>query len=424
MYSLGIITSFLWGAGQNLPYKQIYFYGIGPGDFVFLAFLMFAAVIPSIYGPLLRSAVRLRGYFYLITAFVGLTLISSTLNAFTWGIEGNDIVEIFRPFYYFLIVAFVALWTSRYGSSKLIIAFVCGVLFAGVVAYLNPSLEDYAGTNVLWNPNVIGNTIAIGVVLVSLLIFNGRLVVAAGLIVPLLVLAAFTFSKGTWAMSLLGAAACTIAAFGVNDDRSGRSFGKFAFTAVIVGFVVSGIQYFDIIYDLVQLKLEATQFGDSASEGGTTAARFGFAIASLQLALENPLTGVGISNYEPAYNSLRDYLGNYFWETDNPHSAWLYIVSCIGFPALAIFALIVLYPLKSLWWQISLPPLAKRGYMLCVAAVLILSGAVVSHILTHYFMWFFTGVVMGRQSQTSRHLEVVPNSYINRRGRSPVPNAN
>jgi O-antigen ligase len=124
--------------------------------------------------------------------------------------------------------------------------------------------------------------------------------------------------------------------------------------------------------------------------------------ASLVLAAENPLTGVGISNYERAYDSLRHYLGNDFWETDNPHSAWLYVAACIGLPALSIFVLIVLYPLKRLSPHVPLPPLAKRCYILCVASVFIISGAVVSHILTHYLMWFFTGVVLGRQLQAYR----------------------
>jgi O-antigen ligase len=402
MRFLGLVITFLWGIGQNFQYKQIYFYGIGPGDFIFLAFLMFAAVVPSIHRPLLQSPFKLRGYFYLITTFVGLTLISSALNAFTWGIEGNDIVEIFRPFYYFLIVAFVALWTSHYGSSKFIVAFVCGILFAGVVAYLNPSLEGPASTNVLWNPNVIGNTIAIGVVLVSLLLLNGRFAIAAALLVPLLLLSVFTFSKGTWVMTLLGASACLIVGFGIKGKRGTIPLGKFAFSATVIGIVAISVQYFDVIYELVRLKLEVTQIGDSATAGGSFAARFSYVDASLVLAAQNPLTGVGISNYERAYDSLRHYLGNDFWETDNPHSAWLYVVSCIGIPALGVFVLIVLYPLRRLWPQIPLPPFAKSSYMLCVASIFIISGAVVSHILTHYFMWFFTGAVIGRQLQVSR----------------------
>jgi O-antigen ligase len=408
MRTLGLVISFLWGIGQNLQYQQIYFYGIGPGDFLFLGFLMFAVVSPSIRGLLWESAFRLRSYLYLIIIFVGLTLISSAVNAFTWGIEGNDIVEIFRPLYYFLVVAFVSLWTSHYGSSKFIAAFVCGILLAAVVAYVNPSLEGYAGTNVLWNPNVIGNTIAIGVVFVSLLLLNRRFAIAAALLVPLLLLSVFTFSKGTWVMTLLGASACVIVGFGIRGKRGTIPIGKFVFSAAVIGIVAISILYFDVIYELVQLKLEVTQIGESASAGGSFAARFSFVDASLTLAVQNPLTGVGISNFERAYDSLRYYLGNDYWETDNPHSAWLYVLSCIGFPALGVFVLIVLYPLRRLSSQIPLPPLAKRSYMLCVASVFVLSGAVVSHILTHYFMWFFTGAVLGRQSTSPLSSSALP----------------
>lgn len=395
MYFVGLMVSFLWGIGQNLPYDKIYWYGIGPGDFVFLYYLALAAVVPAMHRPLLRSLTTLRIYLYLVVVFVGLTLLSSFINAPTWGIEGNDVIEIFRPLYYFLIVVFVAAWIARYGLSKLLVAFLCGILLSGFIAFVNPVWEDYAGFNVLWNPNVIGNILAIGLVLASLLILDNRFASAAFFIVPLLVLTLFTFSKGTWLMALLALSACLTAAISVARNSKRRFVGKSIFAAAIVSIAAAGALYFDIIYDLVSFKLQTTQFDYSASEGGTVAARAGFVVASLHLGFENPLTGVGISNYERAYDSLRDKLGENFWETDNPHSAWLYVIACIGFPAFAVFMLIVLYPLWQLWRQICLPPFRKKIYIFCVSAVFFLSGAVLLHLLTQYYLWVFTGMVIG-----------------------------
>lgn len=397
MTILGPILAFFWGIGQNLPaeYEQFYFAGIGPGDMLFLMFLLFSAVYPPLRARLFQSIIRLRSYLYLVVAFVGFTLLSSFVNIFIWGFEERDLVEIFRPLYYFLMVAYIATYTDRNGPTWIVLAFLTGILFSGIIAYLNPSQNDVLGFLVLWNPNVVGNILAIGIVLASLLILSGRFIPALFFISAFVILAVFTYSKGTWLMSLLGLIACLVAALSLKMDRRTWMVGKLVFIAGIGGVLAIGIQNYDALYELVSFKLVTTQLDDSASEGGTFAARYGFALASLQLALENPLTGVGISNFGPAYDSLSDMLGANYWETDNPHSAWLYVLACIGFPGLVVLVLLVLYPIRQLAARLELRPMAKILYIGCVSAVFLISGAVVLHIITQYFLWFFTGVVAG-----------------------------
>lgn len=396
MRILGPVLAFFWGIGQNLPYSQFYLAGIGPGDLLFLAFLLFTAVYPPARSGFFQSIIRLRRYFYLVVVFVGFTLTSSTVNAFIWGFEGKDLVEIFRPFYYFLIVAYVAAYTKRNGPDKIILAFLTGILVSAIVAYLNPSNDNVVGFSVLWNPNVIGNMLAIGMVLASLLILNGRLLSALPFVAAFLVLAVFTYSKGTWLMSFLALTACLIAALGLGAKRPAWMSNKFVFIAGVAGLLVLAVQYYDALYGLVSFKLQTTQFGDTAVEGGTLAARYGFVIASLQLAIENPVFGVGISNFQPAYDSLRDMLGANYWETDNPHSAWLYVLATGGFPALALAVLLVLYPIHRLAADLTLSSGKKILYVGCVTAVFIISGAVLLHLVTQYFLWFFTGLIVGR----------------------------
>ena len=311
----------LLGIGQNLPFDEIYVQGIGAGDFLFLGLLALLMGHPPTRDSLLAQAGRQRELAMLMLVFVMLTLASSAANVPTWGIAGADLVEALRPLYYFTLSVFVAYSVGRFGLS-VVVAFITGILISGLIAYLLPSNTDVTGFVMLWNPNVIGNMLAFGVLLVSLLLFEGRLMAATFLLLPLLVLAVFTYSKGTWLMTLLGLAACHVAYRTVKNDSS-RGFGKALF--LVGGIVLAGIvaYHFDALVDLVSFKLATTQLGDSAAEGGTVAARWGFVWASVQLALENPLLGVGISNFEAAYDSMRDTLGDDYWPTDNPHSAWL-----------------------------------------------------------------------------------------------------
>jgi O-antigen ligase len=412
MRLLGLVLAFFWGIGQNLPYGEFYLAGICPGDLLFLMVILFAAVYPSVRPGLFSFILRLRGYLYLIVAFVWLTLFSFTINAFTWGFEWKDLIEVFRPFYYFMVVAYIANYTYSNGPASVVQAFLAGILVSGIIAYLNPGVEDLMGFALLWNPNVIGNMLAIGIVFASLLILNGRFLSALPFVAAFLILAVFTFSKGTWLMSLLGLIAC-IAAFSFKTNRRSLRIGKLVFCAGVVGLLVLGMQHYEDLHKLISFKLLTSQLEATAAEGGTISARYGFVIASLQLAVENPLTGVGISNFESAYNSLKGMLGDYYWETDNPHSAWLYVLACIGFPGLVVLMLLVLYPIRQI---ASLPELRNRAkvlkalYICCVGAVFVISGAVQLQLLTQYFLWFFTGVVSGSRTTMEYRKPVLRNA--------------
>lgn len=383
----------LLGIGQNLPFDEIYVQGIGAGDFLFLGLLALLMGHPPTRGSLLAQAGRQRELAMLVLVFVTLTLASSAANVPTWGIAGADLVEALRPLYYFALSVFVAHSVGRFGLS-VVVAFITGILISGLIAYLLPSNTDVTGFVMLWNPNVIGNMMAFGVLLVSLLLFEGRLMAATFLLFPLVVLAVFTYSKGTWLMTLLGLAACYVAYRTAKNDGS-RGLEKALFLAG--GIVLAGIvaYHLDALVDLVSFKLATTQFGDSATEGGTIAARWSFVWASVQLALENPLFGVGISNFEAAYDSMRDTLGDDYWPTDNPHSAWFYILACIGIPGLIVFASIFVLVLHQLYRSLPVIGGDRRAYLALSGLVLFLSGAVLLHLLTQYYFWFLAGIAAG-----------------------------
>lgn len=393
MRPLVCLVCLLMGIGQNLPFEQLYVHGVGSGDFLFLGLLTLQMLHAPTREALIAEAGRLQTLFLLLLVFVTLTLASSFANVPVWDIDGNDIVEAIRPLYYFALIVFVSLSVRRYGMS-IVIAYLAGILVSGMVAYLLPANSNVTGFVMLWNPNVIGNLLAFGLLLVSLLIFERRLGVATLFLLPLLVLSAFSYSKGTWIMVLLGLGACFVAFRASGGVRTLHHGKKISLAGGL--FLIGLITYnFDVLYEIVSFKLSTTQFGDSAAEGGTVAARWGFVRASVQLALENPLFGVGISNFEVAYDSLQQVLGDDYWATDNPHSVWLYIMACMGIPALIVFAGVVLVVLSKFYASLPLSRGARQLYISLVALLLFMSGAVQLQMLTQSFFWFLSGAIYG-----------------------------
>jgi len=362
------------------------------GDLLLLSLLPILMIQPSWRTQFFAEAGRLYPIFVLILIFVNLTLLSAAANVPTWGIKEVDLIEALRPLYYFTLIVFTSLCVRRYGLS-IVISYLVGILFSGMVAYLLPSRADVSGFAMLWNPNVMGNMFAFGTILASLLIFERHLSIAAFFLIPFIVLSALTYSKGSWLMLLIGLAACGTALLSVGARASHKEK-----TVLLAGFIfiaALAVYNYSSLRDLIVLKFATSQFGDSAADGGTVAARWGFVQASAYLALENPIFGVGISNFEMAYDSLQDLLGDNYWASDNPHSAWLYILACIGMPALLIFGGIVVAVLHQLSLRIPLTRGLRQIYMSLVSLLVVVSGAVQLQILTQHFFWFLAGVAAG-----------------------------
>jgi O-antigen ligase len=202
-------------------------------------------------------------------------------------------------------------------------------------------------------------------------------------------------------MVLLGITAVLVALRG-----GARQFaeGYVRYVMISTAVAVAGLVMvnFETLQELLTAKLLTTQVGDSASEGGTIAARWGFFRASLLLATQHPIFGVGISNYETAYATLQAWLGDDYWATDNPHSAWLYILACSGFPALFAFVGIVIVVLNEFGRRVPLQGNYRVAYVGLVSTVILASGFLLLHLLTQYFFWFFAGVVYGWRNDAVR----------------------
>src|SRR5436309_1260439 len=397
-YLLGLVLAGLWGIGKHLPQQEFYVFGIGPGDFLFLAYCAAALALSWHRWTVFRSLGGLRSFALLVVAFVALGLLSGTVNALRTGMVEKDLVETVRPLYYVLITAFTAAWVARYPSGQLIIAFLAGVV---IVALTNLFHEAPAGIRLLgfhtmYNPNMMANMLGIGTFLASLLVLDGRFRAATLFMALFVPLSLFTYSKGGWLMVLVGLAAALTAFLGTGrGQRSPRRSSPAWMYTVIAAFVVGAAIAGPLILALVRFKLETTQFADTAAEGSTIAQRWGYVVASVRMAIDHPLVGVGISNYEAEYDRLSEFLGASYFPTDNPHSAFLYILACMGVPALGVFLSALVLPFMKLWYIVPLRSLSRAMYIALAVTVFLVSGSVQLQLISQPFWWFFAGIVFG-----------------------------
>ena len=113
------LTALLMGIGQNLPFDSLYPMGVSPADIALLAMSVLVLADAATRAEFMAEANRLRQLFMLAFALSTLTAVSCLSNAFTWDMQGNDLVEMLRPFYYFLLVVFVSVHTRRHGLGVL-----------------------------------------------------------------------------------------------------------------------------------------------------------------------------------------------------------------------------------------------------------------------------------------------------------------
>ncbi|NCC03120.1 MAG: O-antigen ligase domain-containing protein [Proteobacteria bacterium] len=392
---LAVLAIFvLLGINRNLPNELFYYKGVGlPEGMVLVAFLSMLFKRAS-RQEILKEAWVLRSFIIAGLTFALLGFVSLLVNTQRYGVDARDYLEVFRYACYLGITVFSAVMTRRYGLSPLI-AFAVGILITGVVAWLNPSIPNIEGIDIrmIYNPNVIGNVLAIAMVIGSIIILRGEEAIGMALACFAAVISFYTFSKGTWLMVALAIGACFIALLAGREKgtRFSRSLGWGFFALLIVlSFVFN-----QIITSVVEAKIAATQFGSTAAEGGSVAARWGLLVSAYNMFLMDPFFGVGLSNFETVNEMIRPQLGALFYQDDNPNNVWLYILGCMGLPAFLSFLWIFLYcalhflraPIKHRVLQVV--------YAVLAALILFIGSSFMLQVLTGVYFWSLLGFLVG-----------------------------
>ena len=399
MKKLIVFVVFLFlGIGRNLPNEMLYLAGVGLPDLL-LILLMFWQLLSRQGRVEFKHEVRLLQNIFVAVSLLGVfAMMSLAFNAFIYRIEASDIFEIFK-YYYQLIVMVAAFHYTRTTGPLPAVGFVVGALITGVVALLNPMNPDVLGVPQIFNPNVIGNVLAVSIVMCSLVILHCRPVLGVLLAVPAAVIGFFTFSKGTWLMCTFAVLACYLALTALQRPKVDWTlrWGRYASYAVLAGLVYGAFQFSEVVWIIIEAKIAATDFEASAAEGGSFSARWGLIISAIRMFLMNPLLGVGISNYEFVNRMLESELGDAFYDDDNPNSAWFYVLGCMGLPAFVCFAWIFFVCLRFLN---SVPIRAGKVrvfYVGLVGLVLFIGGNVQLEMLTAYYYWVLLGILAGWQ---------------------------
>lgn len=390
------------GIGRNLPNEMYYAAGVGLPDLL-LIILMCCLFLERFSRMEFKREVLVTQNIIAAVSLLGVfAMVSLAFNAFIYKAETRDIFEIFK-YYYQIIVMLAALHCTRTTGSLPAFGFVFGALITGVVALLNPMNPDVLGVPQIFNPNVIGNVLAISIVMCSTIILQGRPVLGVVLAVPAAIIGFFTFSKGTWLMCTLAVLACYLALTALKGSKVAWSlrWGRYVSYAILAGLFYGAFLFSEVIWLIIEAKIAATEFEASAAEGGSFSARWGLIIAAIRMFLMNPLLGVGISNYEFVNRMLESELGDAFYDDDNPNSAWFYVLGCMGLPAFVCFALVFYICIKFLNGVPIRSSKVRTFYVGLVGLVIFIGGNVQLEMLTAYYYWVLLGILAGWQLHRS-----------------------
>lgn len=392
--SIAFIFAFLIGIGKNLPFPMLFPFGIAPIEWLMVFFLIYQLFMIKSNKVYFFWNNHLKYISILITSLAIFIFISYIVNVFYFHGEIKDIFEIVR---YLLsgYLILILLYMNRYYES-LLKGFVLGVVisvFLGFLAPNNPSV-DIGNFSIpqIFNPNVLGIIIGFTVFIMVLLELHSHNKKNLFIVMLLVLLSAFTFSKASWLIVSFGLLSYALVLFSNNDIKK----RYFVLSAVILMSVLWYFGFIAYLIDLIMWKLRATSFESSASEGGTFSARLGLILSGIYMFFDNPIFGIGISNFEHFHYQNETILGDKFFEDDNPNSAFIYILACGGLLPFIIWCFIVLYSIYLIYKLFRLHFRVRFSIVqvFLFSFAIILSGFVQNEILNAYFYWFFIALLI------------------------------
>ena len=400
---LGFISSITWAVGTNWLGEWYYpLRGIGWLDIVFFIWFIFALVDPRRRLALSTALWAVRKFVLLILVFMTWLLLSTVVNSYTWGAGPTDLFAIGRLVYYCAILLFAYITVRQYGYGALVAGFITGVGVLTLGRFYDAYTEGASAVIlqdliILKDPNVIGNMMGIGVLFCILGVLEGYVKLSFLAALALAIASVTTFSKGTWLMILIALIGCVVALL-MTVRRSERSLMRYLpATIVLIGLAgVITFVYWDLLVDLVNLKLETTE------ENETAAYRYQFGLAAIYAMADHPIFGLGFRNFPQVERLYPDVVPE---PTENAHNAFLHFGAIGGIPALLILIWLVAYPIAPLWRALAAEYPRTLASILTALVVLILglSGSVQLQLVAQPFFWLLAGIILSWRDRVVRH---------------------
>jgi hypothetical protein len=388
------LFSFLIGIGKNLPFPIFFPFGVAPIEWMIVCYAIYQLSIIKSGRVYFYWNIHLQNLLILISIFASFVFISYIVNIFYYDGKIVDIFEIVR---YLLsgYLILILLYMNKY-YEILLKGFVTGVIVSILFGFLEPNnlSVDIASFSIpqIFNPNVLGVVAGFSVFFMVMLEIYKHSIKNLFIILILIALSVFTFSKAAWLIVFCGLISYVLVLFTSNNFRK-RYFILFLISVIFL------LWYFGFIYhviDVIMWKLRATSFESSAIDGGTFSARLGLILSGIYMFLDNPFFGIGISNFEHYHYQNESLLGDSFFADDNPNSAFVYILAGAGIFPFILWCLIVLYSIYLVYrlFRLKYRVIFSIIQVFLFSFVILLSGFIQNEILNAYFYWFFISLLI------------------------------
>ena len=332
---------------------------------------------------------------YGICVFSFLLILSTCINSFRYPSSLSDIGPALKLIYYICLIHVVRKYTEEFGISYLIIGFCLGAS-AFVLQSYNQAQVATGGLPILWNPNVTGGVIAIGIFFSALLLsFEKKLFIPLLFSIALIGASSMTWSKGTWIMCAMGSGLIILALFDHFRSHKKLIYTSLAVVGIFLFFIVYVIVVnLEVLMAVLEHKISSTTNLDSVGH------RFKLMAASVYGAFQNPF-GVGYRNFYQVQNyatSVDLPAMDPLW---NAHSSFFQTLAVGGVPALLVLVAIFSFPflmLKRIFRRVHGVKGGDYLFILIAFGIWSILGLVQLQLITQPMFWFFCGLVLGLYS--------------------------
>jgi len=334
----------------------------------------------------------------LLVALSALLITSVFVNAFSFKTDLGDLLPALKLLYFVIIINVIKKYSDRFGASYLIIGFLLGVAAVAMQSYSLAENYIFPGVPVLWDPNVTGALLGMGIFFAALLVLI-RKNVAISMMFALVFCAVslFTWSKAAWLMC--GTSLLIFSIFLLSYSRKykrGKRVTSGLRLLFVVLFFLAMLAFFSVNKELISVIIEKKL--ESTLNINSVTVRFNLIIASIFAAADNPFLGLGYRNffYVHEYLPNLDLLDPTQLEHWNAHNVFFQILAVGGIPAFLVLLTQFITPFIAL--RRALSEFYSSGFRLFVAIFLVfclwfLYGSVQMLLVAQPPFWFFCGIV-------------------------------
>jgi hypothetical protein len=404
-----------WGVGQLFPFSWWYLHGVTIGDILFIGWLLFGVVaVPQFGLRIVQTALRFRWYSGAACMMIAILLVSTCIGHAWTDLSPYFVVSILRSGYFLIISLSIIVLSGAFGVAPLVAAYLIGLSAAAVVVFLfsqQPPVVTACEWPVLFNSNVVGNMLGIGIIMSSLLILARRFIYFALCSTFLFVgISIFSFSKGAWIMVLLGICIIPIAFIFANRVRpqgavkmpARRHIALFIIGLACLAAVLGREATCQLAWKVraqaangslqtrEQMIVDVLQavFPASAPSG----------MPSVRLFITG-LVGHGVGNDArvlPQYDGPGGEIG--YSSQANPHNVFAYILLVGGAAALVAFAVALVSPLAKAWLLFGRCAPASL-YIGLAGLAFLTSGSFQLQLYSQPYFWLYAGFLLAIASR-------------------------